>query len=130
MMAIMQFGLYSVLGEHGIGVRNLAGEGLLQFCKVSQLSRFVMVIHALTNFVISKSLCKDGLLPDFQSLAYLTYVRPIVEYASTVWSPYVKSDIERLEMVQRKAARFIYNNFSAYSSVSSMLSQLNWQSLE
>lgn len=68
--------------------------------------------------------------PSTKSLAYLTYVRPIVEYASTVWSPYVKSDIERLEMVQRKAARFVYNNFSTYSSVSSMLSQLNWQSLE
>ena len=68
--------------------------------------------------------------PTIKSLAYLTYVRPILEYASTVWSPYVRTDIARLEMVQRKAVRFVFNKFSAYSSVTSMLSQLNWQSLE
>ena len=68
--------------------------------------------------------------PTIKSLAYLTYVQPILEYASTVWSPYVRTDIARLEMVQRKAARFVFNKFSAYSSVTSTLSQLNWQSLE
>ena len=50
-----------------------------------------------------------------KSLAYLTYVRPFLEYASTVWSPYVKSDIALLESAQRKAARFVYNDFSTYS---------------
>ena len=57
-------------------------------------------------------------------------MRPILEYASTVWSPHVKADIAMLENVQCKAARFVYNNFSTYSSVTSMLTQLNWQSLE
>ena len=28
-----------------------------------------------------------------KSLAYLTYVRPILEYASTVWAPYAKTHI-------------------------------------
>ena len=41
-----------------------------------------------------------------KSLAYLTYVQSILEYASTVWSPYVRTDIPKLEMVQRKAACF------------------------
>ena len=68
--------------------------------------------------------------PTIKSLAYPTYVRPILEDASTVWSPYVRTDIAKLEMVQRKAARFVFNKFSAYSSVTSLLSQLNWQSLE
>ena len=68
--------------------------------------------------------------PTIKALAYKTYVRPIVEYASVVWSPHVKGDISMLEMVQRRAARFVFNNFSTYSSVSSMLSKLNWQSLE
>ena len=31
--------------------------------------------------------------------AYQTYVRPTVEYASTVWDPHDKNDIRRLEMV-------------------------------
>ena len=47
-----------------------------------------------------------------------------------VWSPHVKADISRLVMVQHNAAHFVFNNFSTYSSVSSMLSKLNWQPLE
>jgi len=68
--------------------------------------------------------------PSVKSLAYNTYVKPIVEYASVVWSPYTKADITRIEMVQRRAARFVYNDFSSYSSVTSMLNKLNWESLE
>ena len=49
----------------------------------------------------------------------------------TVLAKYqVKADISKLEMVQCKAARFVFNNLSTYSSVSSMLPKLNWQSLE
>ena len=33
-------------------------------------------------------------------------------------------------MVQRKAARFVFNDYSRHSSVTDMLNQLNWQSLE
>jgi len=33
-------------------------------------------------------------------------------------------------MSQCKAARFVYNNFSRYSSVTNMLHQLNWEFLE
>jgi len=55
------------------------------------------------------------------------YVRPIIEYASVVWSPYTKDDISRLEMVQRKAAHFVYNDFYSYSSVTAMLNKLNWR---
>ena len=65
-----------------------------------------------------------------KSLAYSAYVRPIVEHASVVWSPHVKADISRIEMVQRKAAHFVFNDFSSYSSVSFVLTGQNWQSLE
>jgi ribonuclease P/MRP protein subunit RPP40 len=34
--------------------------------------------------------------------AFLTYVRPILEYASPVWSPYTRADIYKLESVQRR----------------------------
>jgi len=46
-----------------------------------------------------------------KSFANLTYVRPILEYASTVWSPYTKSNIAKVEMVQQKAARYVFNDF-------------------
>ena len=34
--------------------------------------------------------------------AFKVYVRPILEYNSEIWSPYLLSDIKKLEKVQRK----------------------------
>ena len=39
--------------------------------------------------------------------AYMLYIRPILEYASTIWAPYTKSSTEKLEAIQRCAARFV-----------------------
>jgi len=64
-----------------------------------------------------------------KSLAYLTYVRPILEYASTVWASYTKTHIMSLEKIQCRAAHFVCNNYSMYDA-SSMLDILNWPSLE
>ena len=61
---------------------------------------------------------------------YLTYIRPIIEYAAVIWSPHLQNNIYQIEMVQRKAARFVFNDHSRHSSVTDMLNRLNWQSLE
>ena len=61
---------------------------------------------------------------------YQTYVRPIVEYAAIVWSPYTKCDTVRVESVQRRAARFVTGQYQRSVSVTGLLSQLQWQSLE
>jgi len=34
--------------------------------------------------------------------AFVTYVRPILEYNSIIWSPSLVRDIEQLEKVQRR----------------------------
>ena len=49
---------------------------------------------------------------------YMSMVKPILEYASLVWSPSTEHNISKLEMVQRRAARFVLNDFPRYSSVS------------
>jgi len=54
--------------------------------------------------------------------AYCTYVRPILEYAAFVWSPHTNTNINKLESVQRRAARYVMSDFDRYSSVSEMLS--------
>ena len=53
-----------------------------------------------------------------------------MEYAATVWDPYYQNDIQHLEKVQRRAARWVLNDFSRYSSVTDMLQQLSWPTLQ
>ena len=61
--------------------------------------------------------------------AHQTLVRPLVEYASTVWNPYAKTEINKIEAVQRRAARYVVNNQRNRSSVSNMLQRLKWRPL-
>ena len=62
--------------------------------------------------------------------AYFTLVRPLVEYASTVWDPHTNRNIRKLEMVQRRAERYVTNRHRNKSSVSDMLQGLDWRTLE
>ena len=62
--------------------------------------------------------------------AYTSLVRPLVEFACTAWDPYHSTQSHRLEMVQRRAARYVTNRHHNRSSVSDMISHLNWKSLE
>ena len=62
--------------------------------------------------------------------AYKTIVRPQVEYASSVWSPYSKKDINKIKMGQRRAIRWTQNSYSSYASVTQMQNQLGIRTLE
>jgi hypothetical protein len=53
--------------------------------------------------------------------AYKALVRPSLEYACSVWDPHIKSDIKKIEMVQRRAARYVTNRQRNTSSVGDML---------
>ena len=68
--------------------------------------------------------------PGIREAAYKATVRPQVEYASSVWSPYTKKDIYKVEMVQRRATRWILSSYSPYQSVTELQQQLNLRSLE
>ena len=51
---------------------------------------------------------------------------PILEYASPVWDPHTQCNINDIESVQRRAARFVSNDYSRTNSVTSMIQALNW----
>jgi hypothetical protein len=48
---------------------------------------------------------------EVKAAPYTTLVRPSIKYANSVWDPYTRNNIQQLEALQRKAARFVYNNF-------------------
>ena len=69
--------------------------------------------------------------PKLKESAYKTYVRPLVVYAASVCDPWQKKKyINKIEMIQRRAIRYIFNDYSFTSSVSNMLSKLNLPTLE
>lgn len=67
--------------------------------------------------------------PSVKANCYKSLIKPILEYACVVWAPYTDKDISLIESVQRRAARFVFNNYSSYSSVSEMIQRLNWKPL-
>ena len=69
---------------------------------------------------------------EVKAAAYTTLVWPSIEYASSVWDPYTRNNIHQLEAIQRRAARFVYNNFYDREPgvVTSMISRSQWESLE
>ncbi len=61
--------------------------------------------------------------------AYVALIRSVLEYSAAVWDPYLKKDTDKLEKLQRKAARFTTSNYDRTSSVTKMLSDLGWSKL-
>ena len=65
-----------------------------------------------------------------KELAYKTLVRPVMEYSASVWSPHYKKLKRPIEMVQRRAARFVLHRYERKASVTDMILQLKWDTLE
>ena len=59
--------------------------------------------------------------------SYFSMVRSNREDCSSVWSLHHKDQIHKIEMVQRRAARYTTNRFRNISSVSLMTDQLQWE---
>ena len=67
---------------------------------------------------------------DTKASAYFTLVHPNLYFCSTVWSPYTSQAKHKIEVVQRRAAHYATNRYRNTSSVSGMLENLNWETLE
>ena len=58
--------------------------------------------------------------------AFITFVRPILEYCSVAWSPAFKKDIVRIEAVQRRFTKRLGFSKLSYEE---RLASLNCESL-
>ena len=63
--------------------------------------------------------------------AYTTPVRPFLEYSSSVWDLLTKTLVHKIEMVQRRAARFCHNDHKTIGKgcVSEMIRTVNLEPL-
>ena len=50
--------------------------------------------------------------PHIKTACYKSMVRPILEYACSVWDPHTNVNIQKVESVQRHAARFCLGDYS------------------
>ena len=64
--------------------------------------------------------------------AYTTLIRPVLEYASTVWDPHQIQLIQQIEQVQRQAACFATGDYYSRDPgcVTNMLNKLQWEPLQ
>jgi len=44
--------------------------------------------------------------------AFCAFVRPVLEFSSEIWNPYFKTDIKKIENVQRRFTKAIFPKLS------------------
>ena len=92
------------------------------------------------NYISNKAtkllnLCRRNLYmcpPDVKATAYNAIVRPNLNYASACWSQHTKKNIDKIEAVQRRAARLTlnYHVYGTNAQLTQKMKSLNWLPLK
>ena len=72
---------------------------LESFTPSSHIAKITATAHQRVNLIFRTFVSRDVTM---LLRAYTTYVRPLLEYNTAVWSPSLKQDITNVEKVQRK----------------------------
>ena len=84
--------------------------------------------NVITCWASCSGICKlTGKTPKH---TYFTLVRPNSEYCSTVSSPFTSHAKHKIEIVQRRVARYATNIYHNTSSAIDSQENLNWETLE
>jgi len=70
---------------------------------------------------------------ELKELSFKQFVLPVLDYGASIWDPYHYNNINKIEMIQHRAARFVLDRpwrRDIRDSISSMLLSLGWPSLQ
>ena len=90
-------------------------------------TKHINAITTKANSKLSFLRCNlKGCPEKLRETAYFALVRSFLEYSAPIWHPHQKYNSDKLEMVQRRAARFVKGRYGMYESVTQMLEELTW----
>ena len=68
--------------------------------------------------------------PNVKENLFNALVRPLLEYGCCAWDPYRKTQINKLELINKRAARFVTGNFKrVHGNSEKNMKSLDWSSL-
>ena len=70
---------------------------------------------------------------ELKEICYKQFVLPVLDYASSIWDPYHQHQINKLEMIQHRAACHVLNQLwrrIVRDSINSLLLSLKWPTLQ
>lgn len=120
---------------------NINGTNLTSVCEYKYLGVYLTIQlcwYRHIDYVIARACRVLGMLRrnakcfplETRNLLYKTNIRPILEYACTIWDPWTVTDITKLERVQSLVARFVVQNYTRYFSASQTKKKGGWDTLQ
>ena len=102
-------------------MQSVTGLGILRTLDLSykeHCNNLISCTNRLSAYIMRSFICRN---PKFLSLLFVAYIRPLLGYASPIWSPSCVELINRLEGVQRMYTKripsivhFSYNDRLTY----------------
>ncbi len=112
--AVLHLGIRNPMVDYQIASHTLESKNTISDLGITISRNFKFSAHC--NSISKKAMQRCALLfrvfhtRNLSSLvrSYKAYVRPILEYGSCIWNPYLKKDVIRLEKVQRYFTRRVF----------------------
>ena len=117
-------------------IRSITGTAIKKLgeyiCRNLKWSHHIQHIYSTANvcaYQIMRAFSTKNIWTQLK--AFITYVRPKLEYNSPVWNPYLKKDVLLLESIQKKFSRDVFIRCNIpFTSYADRLHKLDVKSME